>query len=112
MKSKNKHIQSEYNYLREEIAKTLDGIHTLRNNESDDFDVLAKIKVLQENLDSLDMIKNGRVDHLIRSNSIETKMATSLINDSVFAYEISKNLIHVATVLWIEDREIQKLGEE
>ncbi len=112
LKSKNEHIKSEYNYLREEIAKTLDGIHTLRNNNSDDFDVLAKIKLLEENLDSLDMIKNGRIDNLIRNNFIETKMATSLINDSAFAYEVSKNLIHVATILWIEDREIQELGEE
>jgi len=58
------------------------------------------------------MIKNGRIDNLIRNNFIETKMATSLINDSAFAYEVSKNLIHVATILWIEDREIQELGEE
>ncbi|MCD4667018.1 MAG: Na/Pi symporter [Sulfurimonas sp.] len=112
LKSKNEDVRGEYNYLREEIAKTLDGIHTLRYNNSDDFDVLAKIKLLKENLNSLDMIKNGRIDKLIRTNSIETKMATSLINDSAFAYEISKNLIHIATILWIEDREIQELGEE
>jgi len=112
MKSKNEHINEEYNYLREGIAKTLDGIHTLKNDNHDDFDVLAKIKLLQENLDRLDMIKNGRIDNLIRSNLIETKMATSLINDSQFAYEISKKLIHVATILWIEDREIQELGDE
>jgi len=111
MDSKNEHIKGEYNYLREEIARTLDGIHTLRNN-SDDLEVLVKIKLLEENLNKLDMIKSGRIDNLIRNNSIETKMATSLINDSIFAYEISKNLIHVATVLWIEDREIQELGEE
>ena len=38
-------------------------------------------------------------------------MATSLINDSVFTYEISSNLIDVAKILWIEDKEIQELGE-
>ncbi|MEA2100912.1 MAG: Na/Pi symporter [Campylobacterota bacterium] len=111
LKSKNKYIKMEYNFLREEIAKTLDGIHTMRSNDSDDFDILAKIKLLKENLNSLDMIENGRIDTLIRNNQIETKMATSLINDSVFAYEISKKLIDVATILWIEDREIQELGE-
>lgn len=111
MKSKNKYIKSEYNYLREELAKTLDGIHTLRNN-SDDLQVLVKIKLLEKNLDELDIINNGKIDKLIRNNSIETKMATSLINDSVYTYEISKKLIHVAKVLWIEDTEIQELGEE
>ncbi|WP_455755745.1 Na/Pi cotransporter family protein [Sulfurimonas sp.] len=112
MKSKNEYINEEYNYLREGIAKTLDGIHTLKNDNHDDFDVLAKIKLLEENLDRLDMIKNGRIDKLIRGNLIETKMATSLINDSQYAYEISKKLIQVATILWIEDREIQELGDE
>ena len=58
------------------------------------------------------MLKNGRIDALIRSNAIETKIATSLINDSVIAYEISEKLIRVATILWIENREIQELGEE
>ncbi len=111
LKSKNRYIKGEYNFLREEMAKTLDGIHTLRNNHSDDFDILAKIKILEENLKRLDMIGNGRIDKLIRNNLVETKMATSLINDSVFAYEISKKLIHVAKILWIEDREIQELGE-
>ncbi len=111
IKSKNSYIREEYNFLREDIAKTLDGIHTLRNSDSDDFDILAKIKILEHNLNRLDMIGNGHIDNLIRNNLVETKMATSLINDSVFAYEISKKLIHVATILWIEDREIQELGE-
>ena len=110
IKSKNQHIKDEYNYLRESIAKTLDGIHTLRNAD-DDLEVLAKIKVLEENLKKLDIIGNGRIDKLIRNNLIETKMATSIINDSVFTYNISKKLIQVATILWIEDKKIQELGK-
>ncbi len=110
LNSKNKHIREEYNYIREGIAKTLDGIHGLEKN-SDDFDVLAKIKLLQENLNDVDMIGSGRIDHLIRTNAIETKMATSLINDSSYAYNLSKKLIQVASVLWIEDKQIQELGE-
>ncbi|MEA1955082.1 MAG: Na/Pi symporter [Campylobacterota bacterium] len=112
IKSKNEYIKNEYNYLREEIVKTLDAIHSLRYNHSDEFDILAKIKLLEKDLKKLDMIESGRIDKLIRSNFIETKMATSLINDSAFAYEISKKLIHTATILWIQDREIQELGEE
>ena len=111
IKSKNQNIKDEYNYLRENIAKTLDEIHTLRNNK-DDLEVLARIKVLQDSLSELDMIKNGRIDSLIRENKIESKMATSLINDSAFVYNISKKLIYIATILWIEDRQIQELGEE
>lgn len=110
--SKNKYAHDEYNYIREELAKNLDDIHTLRNANSDDFDVLAKIKILETNLKNLDMIANGRIDNLIRNNLIETKVATSLINDMGYAYDISKKLINIATVLWIEDKKIQELGEE
>jgi phosphate:Na+ symporter len=110
MKSKNQHIKDEYNDLREGIAKTLDGIHTIKNN-ADDLEVLAKLKVIEDEVKKLDMVGNGRIDNLIRNNMIETKMATSLINDSTYAYNISKRLIHIATILWIEDRQIQELGE-
>ncbi len=107
----NKYTKDEYNYIREGIAKTLDGIHELRHND-DDFEVLARLKVLEEDMQRLDMVGTGRIDNLIRSNSIETKTATSLINDSSYAYTISKNLIHAATILWIQSKQIQELGEE
>jgi phosphate:Na+ symporter len=111
MKSKNDHMKIEYNFLRSEIAKTLNGIYLLRNQE-DDFDTLTKIKLLQESLERLDMMENDRIDTLIRDHKIEPKMATSLINDSAFAYDTSKKLLDAATIIWIEDIDIQQLGEE
>ncbi len=111
MKSKNEYIRNEYNFLREGIAKTLDGIHTLRNSD-DDFEIFAKIKVLQDDFNKLDLIGNTRVDKLIRENKIESKMTTSLINDSAYAYSIVQKLINASTILWIEDKEIRELGEE
>jgi phosphate:Na+ symporter len=110
IKSSNSDIKKQYNTLREEIVKTLDGINMIENS-ADDFDVYAKLSLLESGLEKLDMIKNGRIDTLIRNNKIEPKMASSLMNDSAFAYDISKKLIHIATILWIEDREIQELGE-
>ncbi len=111
LKSKNKYIRGEYNFLREGIAKILDSIHILRNSD-DDFEIFAKIKVLQEDFNKLDLIGNARVDKLIREGKIEAKMTTSLINDSAYAYNIVQKLIDVSTVLWIQDRQIQELGEE
>lgn len=113
IKSKNSKIKQEYNHLREEIAKTLDGIHSIKHydKEQDDFDVLAKMELLKVNLDNLDVMKTGRVDQLIRNGEIETKMATSLINDSAYAYNISKKLIHIATILWVENSELRNLGD-
>lgn len=109
--SKNTAIKDEYNYLREEIVKTLEVMYLIQNSE-DDFGVFAKITLLQDNIDKLDIIRNTRIDKLIRNNDITPKMATSLINDASFAYRISKNMIQVAKVLWIQDKDIQDLGEK
>ena len=108
---KNSDIKNEYNFLRLTIAKTLHGIDELRNSD-DEIDILTNIKILEGDLKKLDMIGNGKIDKLIRENKIEPKMATSLINDSAFSYEISKKLLSVAYILWIEDKDLLELGDE
>ena len=108
MKSENEFIRQEYNFLRKHIALILNRIHNIRNNE-DELESLTKVEFLKEEISELDMIKNGHIDKLIRENKITTKMATSLINDSSFVYDISKRLIEVATTLWIQDPQLRKL---
>ena len=111
LKSKNETIKNEYNFLRKEIAKTIDTINSFRMTD-DDLEVLSKIEILKQDVDKLDLIENGRIDALIRNDMIETKMATSLINDSAFAYDISKNLIRTASTLWIKDIDIKNLRND
>lgn len=108
--SNNEIIKGEYNYLRTEIAQTIDSINTIRTYE-EDLDILSNMKILRQDIDKLDFIENGKIDSLIRENKINKKMATSLINDSAFAYDISKKLIYVASILWIKDSEIQDLRD-
>lgn len=108
-KSKNGHIKDEYNNLRLYIAKTIATIEKLKTHE-DDLDVISSIELLKNSIKSLDDIKNSRIDTLIRENKIDSKMATSLINDSSFTYDVTQKLINVATILWIKDIEVQKLG--
>ncbi|WP_415397406.1 Na/Pi cotransporter family protein [Sulfurimonas sp. CS5] len=110
LNSNNEIMKDEYNFLRTEIAETIDSINNIRYLE-DDLDVLSSIELLKKEIDNLNLVENGKIDSLIRTNQIKTKMATSLINDSSFAYEISKNLIHTASVLWIKDSDIQDLRE-
>lgn len=110
-KGKNEVIINEYNFLREKIANTLDKLNEIRTY-NDDMEVLVKIKVLKEEIKELDIIESGRIDALIRNNSINPKMATSLINDASFAYDISKRLVEVAVTLWIKDKEIKTLAGE
>ena len=111
LKSNNHVIIKEYNFLRAEIAKTINTINTIKDID-DDLEVLSKIEVLKQDIDNLDLIESGHIDSLIRNDKIHTKMATSLINDSSFAYQISKNLIHTASILWIKDSEVKNLGDE
>ena len=110
LKGSNKVMKEEYDFLRTEIAETIDAINKIRNLE-DDLDILSSIELLKKEVDKLDLIESGKIDSLIRKNLIRTKMATSLINDSSFAYDISKNLIHTASILWIKDSDIQDLRE-
>jgi phosphate:Na+ symporter len=111
LNTKNQYVLDEYNFIREMVAKTLNDIYAL-SKKHDDIEVLSKIEVLKENIEELNIISNGRIDNLIRENKIEVGIATSLINDSSFAYDISKRLIEVATILWIEDTDIQNLGSD
>ncbi|MFA5455805.1 MAG: Na/Pi symporter [Sulfurimonas sp.] len=109
LKSKNSYIQEEYNNLRVYIAKTIDTIEKVKEHD-DDFDVISTIELLKESTKALDGIKNSRIDALIRENKIDSKMATSLINDSAFAYDVTQKLLQVATILWIKDINIRTLG--
>lgn len=110
LKSENTYIHDEYNNLRINIANTIKTINELKDAD-DDIDVLSNIELLKESINQLDLIRNDKIDNLIRRNLIDSKMATSLINDSSYAYNISKRLIQSACILWIEDKDIQILGE-
>lgn len=108
-KARNSYIKEEYYNIRIYIAKTINTIEKLKEH-TDDLDVITSIELLKESIKSLENIKNSRIDKLIRENKIDSKMATSLINDSAFAYEVSQKLIHAATILWIKDIDIRELG--
>ncbi|MFA5460899.1 MAG: Na/Pi symporter [Sulfurimonas sp.] len=110
-KSKNNYIKDEYNNIRIYIAKTIDTINRVKEHE-DEMDTLSSIELLKESVKSLDNIKNSRIDTLIRENKIDSKMATSLINDNSFAYEVTQKLLRAATILWIKDKDLRTLGAE
>lgn len=107
--TKNSYIRSEYNNLRKNIAKTIDTIYAIRNTE-DDLDSISKIQILKKEIEELDYIQNGKIDSLIREDKIDSKSATSLINDNAFTYDIATKLIESAITLWVKDKDIRTLG--
>ena len=111
IKSKNESVKTEYNRFREQIAKIINDIDKLKRGD-DDLEVLSGLELIKGEIEKIDMVENGRIDKLIRENLIDTRMATSLINDSNYSYDISKRLLNVAFVVWIEDSDIAQILEE
>ena len=60
-----------------------------------------------------DILANGTLDKLIRHDLITNEMATSLMNDSTYAHDISKNFIAMAEVIFIDaSGDIKNIGED
>ncbi|MEA1918839.1 MAG: Na/Pi cotransporter family protein [Campylobacterota bacterium] len=108
---KNRDIAHEYNEIRLHLSSLIREIDTIRHNE-DDVNVLAQITILTQESERLDIMKSAQTDTLIREKKIDTKMATSLMNDSAFAYQISKELLEIASILWIKDRDLREFENE
>jgi phosphate:Na+ symporter len=99
--SRNSHIRHEYNFIRIQIGTILREIYRIADNEEqDDSMTLLSLNKLKIELERSDIVANGVLDRLIRNNLIANQMATSLMNDSAYAYNIGKNLIRVAEIIF------------
>jgi phosphate:Na+ symporter len=95
--SSNEHIKEQYNTIRKDLAELLRNINIIVSTDEEDVIILllAKTKLHTE---KYDILANGTLDKLIRQSLITNEMATSLMNDSAYAYDISKNLIAMAEI--------------
>jgi len=110
--SSNEHIRAQYNDIRKGLAELLRNINTIATTDEEDVIILllSKAKIHAQRYD---IITNGTLDKLIRKGLISNQMATSLMNDSDYAHSISKNLIAMAEVLFINiNSDLKKLHEE
>jgi len=110
--SKNEYIKEQYNEIRKGLAELLRNIHTIASTDEEDVIILllSKAKI---HIERYDIITNGTLDKLIRKGLITNQMATSLMNDSDYAHSISKNLINMAEVLFIDiNSDLKKLHED
>ena len=110
--SRNKYIQEQYNDIRKGLTQLLRTIESIKNSNQDEEIVilLSKAKIDSKRYD---IISNGTLDRLIRRSLITNQMATSLMNDSDYAYNISQKLINMAEVLFIDiGSDLKKLNED
>lgn len=92
--SDNASIRAEYNKIRAHLGEILRELAILRDaGEASDLVALDGLRLqMEEN----DITLNGDLDHLIREDKISPPMATSLMNDSSYAYDVARNLIAAA----------------
>ena len=108
----NVHIRDEYNKIKKSLAELLRNINAIATTDEEDMIVLlvSKIKIHAE---KNDIIANGTIDNLIRNHLITNQMATSLMNDNTYAFDISKNLVSMAEVLLVnKNSDIKNLHDE
>lgn len=108
----NNHIQEQYDGIRMGLAELLRGIDAVSKMSEED-EVIVLLSKMKVNMQRYDILANGTLDNLIRNNLITNEMATSLMNDSAYAYEISKHFIAMAEIIFIDaSSDIKNLGED
>lgn len=89
--SDNANIKAEYNKIRAQLGEILRELTTLRD-AGEEADMVA-LDGLRLQMEENDVTLNGDLDRLIREGKITAPMATSLMNDSSYSYDVARNLI-------------------
>ncbi len=99
--SDNPHIMEEYNQFRVQLGNILRELSALRLESEDPENVtLLDLDGLKVEMEEGDVVANGMLDRLIREDKITATMATSVMNDSAYTYDISTKLIDMGMVLF------------
>jgi len=124
--SDNRAIRAQYNRLRLQLAGVLREVASIQSESAAGVSQLS-LDAVKLAIEEDDIIANGKLDQLIRKNAISAEMATSLMNDSAYAYDVADNLIQMGRVLFaplgqdaqdvesellLNDAEISELIEE
>ncbi|PIF04151.1 MAG: sodium:phosphate symporter [Arcobacter sp.] len=100
-RSSNEHIKLQYDVIRYDLAELLRDINMISTTKEEDT-VLVLLSKVKLHMEKKDILANGTLDNLIRNGMITNEMATSLMNDSSYSYDISKNLIAMAEVIFVD----------
>ncbi len=111
-KSNNWFMIHEYNKLREELVTIFRRIEEIRSSSINAAEIMTQFEVLKEKSSDNEISMHHNIDTLIRENKIDSKMASSLINDVGFTHSISRKLLKTASVLWVKDQMIKELGDD
>ena len=97
--SDNEDIRTEYNNIRVQLGTVLRRLAEARAEEDDPTAILS-LDTIRVEMEENDSTANGILEMLIRESRITAEMATSLMNDSAYAYDVAKNLVQMGDVLF------------
>jgi phosphate:Na+ symporter len=110
--SPNAAIQEQYNRLRYQLASALRELVEIQSESPGGVSPLS-LDAVKLGIEEGDVIANGELDRLIRDDEISAEMATSLMNDSAYAYDVADNLIQMGRILFVSPGdETQDVGGE
>ncbi|MGB5427414.1 MAG: Na/Pi symporter [Gammaproteobacteria bacterium] len=99
MCAENADIRQQYNSIRLNLAILLRALF-ISAEEVHPVQKLEEVRAFRARMEAEDIIANGKLDGLIREQRITPDVATSLMNDSAFSYDIQNNLIDAAEILF------------
>jgi len=97
--SENSYIRDEYNKIRLRLGHLMRNLAIIRE-EGDDPSMILSLDNLKLEMEQNDTTVNGMLESLIRDEKISAQMATSLMNDANYAYDVTKNLIRMGEALF------------
>lgn len=110
MVSENAYIRDEYNKIRMRLGYLMRNLALVREQGDDPAEIMS-LDNLKLTMQSDDVTVNGALENLIRENKISATMATSLMNDSAYAYDVAKNLIQMGETLFATSDYDMKIAE-
>ena len=99
--SDNLFIRAEYNKIRVGLGSVLRRLENLRKSEGDLLSVLP-LDTVDVEIKEHDQELNETMHKLIRKDKITSEMATSLMNDATYAYDVARNLVQMGRTLFIQ----------
>lgn len=95
----NPYIQNEYDTIRIRLASILRELDKV-NQHSDNSAIILSLDRLKLDMKEYDHNLNNNLGNLIRHDRISPAMSVSLMNDSGYAYDVTRNLVQMGEVLF------------
>ncbi len=110
IQSDNKDIRAEYDRIRVNMGNVLRQISVVQENR-EDYTAIFSLDTIKLDMEENDTTNNGMLEVLIHEGRISAQMATSLMNDSAYVYDVTKNLVQMGEALFAAGDQAMKDAE-